>query len=242
MMVSTDAALLLAAPIIGSFLGVLIDRLPRGESVVFGRSFCRHCSTPLGPRDLAPIVSWLASRGRCRYCGGEIDPALPMIEATALAVAAFALWPTRPEPPWAGAAFGWILMTIAWIDARHGIIPNALSLSLVLSGLSAAVFWDAVSLWDRALGSAAGFGAFAIIAHVHLRLRGREGLGAGDAKLIAGIGAWLGWRDLTLVVIAATVFALLAAARDRSRRARDEATFGPALAAAAWLVWLSGGN
>ncbi|MFQ5567894.1 MAG: prepilin peptidase, partial [Paracoccaceae bacterium] len=119
--------LLVAAPFVGSFLGLLIERLPAGESVVLGRSRCGKCGAALGPRDLVPLLSWAASGGRCRHCRAALGWFHPGIEAAALGVA---LWSVLVVPgwlAWASAGLGWTLLALAVIDQRHMVLPDALN-------------------------------------------------------------------------------------------------------------------
>lgn len=234
----------LAAPFIGSFLGVLVARLPRGAPVAAGRSACDHCGHPLHFADLVPVASWLAARGRCRYCGSAVTPLYPAIELGAVLVA---IWmATIAEGPmlWIGCILGWDLLTLAIIDWRDGILPDGLTLPLIPLGLLAAVLGDPDRLWPHVLGAFAGFAAFALIRWGYRRLRGREGLGFGDVKLLAAAGAFVSWEGLPSVVLIAAMIGLgLALARSLAGRrlALDERlAFGPALCLGLWLVWLYG--
>ena len=237
-------AVIVAAPFIGSFLGVVAMRLTEGRTVVFGRSACDRCGATLGPLELVPLVSFVALRGRCRHCGAKIDPLHPLMEAGTLAIA---IWAGFVTPGWIVAAsclLGWTLMTLAAIDARTGLLPDVLTLPLVAAGLAVAFAIDRASLLGHVIGAAAGFLVFAALAEIYRRLRGRDGLGLGDAKLLAASGAWLSWSGLpTTVLFAAFIglaFVLVRRARGEALEAADRLAFGPALAAATWLVWLYG--
>ena len=134
--------LLIAAPCVGSFLGVVAARLPAGRSPLPGRSACPHCGQVLGVRDLLPLLGWLLNRGRCRHCRQAVSWAYPAIELAALAVAVWSLAVLPGWLAWAGAGLGWILLTLAVIDARHLLLPDTLSLPLVPAGLLVAwVSW-----------------------------------------------------------------------------------------------------
>ncbi|MBK8208948.1 MAG: prepilin peptidase [Rhodospirillales bacterium] len=119
--------LLVLAPFVGSFLGVLITRLPEGEPVVLSRSHCSHCRRILGVRDLIPVLSWLVAQRRCRYCGSPLGWFYPNIEVAALAVALWASTVVSGPLLWVTCVLGWLLMTLAVIDIRHMILPNALT-------------------------------------------------------------------------------------------------------------------
>lgn len=234
----------LASPFIGSFLGVVVMRLPEGRPVTGGRSVCDHCGQRLGPLDLVPIASWLALRGRCRHCGAKIS-ALPLvIELGALLVALWAASVSEDWALWAGCVLGWTLLTLAAIDFRDGILPDILTLPLILAGLAATYFLTPWQLLDSAIGAVAGFAIFALIRWLYRRLRGREGLGLGDAKLLAASGAWVTWNGLPSVVLIGAVAGLaiaLVVSRRGERLALDQSLpFGPALCLGTWLVWLYG--
>jgi len=237
-------ALLAAAPFIGSFLGVVIRRLPERRALVWARSSCESCGAVLRPGELVPLVSWMVSRGRCRHCGAAFGWSYPAIELAALALAAIALLVDDTETAWLDALLGWWLLALAWIDLRRWILPDALTLPLILAGLLAAVIFDPDALADRAFGAALGYLALRLLAWAYARLRGREGLGQGDAKLLAAAGAWLGAMALPQVILLAALSALLAAAGLRlygtPLRAQSALPFGPFLALAIWALWLFG--
>ncbi len=234
----------LASPFIGSFLGVLVARLPEGRPVVGGRSGCDHCGHPLGPLDLVPIVSWLALRGHCRHCGAKIG-ALPLvIELGAVLVALWVASVSDGLALWAGCVLGWVLLALAAIDFRDGILPDILTLPLIALGLAATYFLAPWQMLDSAIGAAAGFAIFASVRWLYRRLRGREGLGLGDAKLLAASGAWVTWTGLPSVVLIAAAaglgLALVMHLRGERLTFSQRLAFGPALCLGTWLVWLYG--
>jgi leader peptidase (prepilin peptidase)/N-methyltransferase len=236
---------ILVAPFIGSFLGVLVLRLPSGGAIVWGRSACASCDHVLGAPDLVPILSWLALRGRCRYCRAPIGWFTLAIELAATIVALWAATVSEGAMLWASCALGWVLLALAVIDFREEFLPDVLTLPLVLLGLVVNYFDDPANLIGDIIGAAAGYLAFAGIRFLYRQWRGREGLGLGDAKLLAAAGAWLSWEGLPSVVLIAAVIglamALLLALRARRNVTLDQRLpFGPALCAAFWLVWLYG--
>lgn len=236
---------LLVAPFAGSTLGVLIRRLPRGEPVALDRSRCETCRRALGVWDLVPVASFLALRGRCRHCGAAIAPAHLAIELAATAVAAWAILAAAdPARLWLSCLLGWILLALAWIDWEHMRLPDALTLPLLLLGLAAAALLDPPAMADHAAAAALGYLALRGLALGYKRVRGREGLGGGDAKLLAAAGAWTGLQALPTIVFEAALFGLILALAERWRgRALSAATalpFGPGLCAALWLTWLYG--
>lgn len=234
---------LLAAPFAGSFLLVVVRRRPDGRAIVWDRSQCESCGHRLGPLELIPIASLLAQRGRCRSCGSRIDVAHLAAELIALLIAAAAAAAGTAGPNlWAGCLLGWTLLALAWIDWEEGVLPDALTLPLVVAGLVLAWWLVPWSLTDRAIGAIAGYLGFRAVAALYRALRKREGLGQGDAKLLAASGAWLGWQALGHVVLLAALLGLGFALVTRIRgEPLDEATalpFGPALAIATFILWL----
>ena len=232
----------LAAPFIGSFLGVLILRLPAGEEVVASRSACPHCGHKLGPLELVPLLSFAALRGRCLACRKPIALFHPAVELAALAVAIWAATQAGGALIWASCILGWTLLALAWIDVESLRLPNALTLPLIPAGLAEAWLLEPEALRDRLLGAAIGYTAFRLVAIAYLRLRGRAGLGEGDAKLLAASGAWVGAGLLAPVILVAAVAGLLWALARRLRgetlHGGSKLAFGPCLALATWLVWL----
>ncbi len=236
--------MLVAAPVIGSFIGVLIRRLPEGRPIAWSRSKCEGCGVAITPRDLVPLIGWLLARGRCRHCGYPLGWFYPAVEIAALTVALIALAVDDMPRAALDCLFGWWLLTLAWIDLRQWLLPDLLTLPLIVAGLAAAAFLDPDTVLDRALGAALGYAALRAIATVYRALRRREGLGGGDAKLLGAAGAWVGATALPQVILLAALSALLAAAVLRLRgvplHAHSALPFGPFLALATWTSWLGG--
>jgi leader peptidase (prepilin peptidase)/N-methyltransferase len=232
----------LVSPFIGSFLGVLIQRLPDGDDVVAARSHCKACHRTLGPADLIPIVSYLAMRGRCRHCGAPIGRFHLLVELAAFFIAIWAATADDGLRLWADCVLGWTLLALALIDARHMILPDILTLPLVLAGLGFAWFLEPDRIVDHAAGAAIGWLLFWAVSRLYRLLRGRDGLGEGDAKLLAASGAWVTWAGLGPVMLAAALTGLGVALVGWLRGGKATATtaipFGPPLAFATWLVWL----
>ncbi len=237
-------SLIVASPFIGSFLGVVAIRLTQGRTVLFGRSACDACGATLGVLELVPLAGFAALRGRCRHCGARIDPLHVAMELGALAVAVWAAFMTSGWILVASCTLGWTLLTLAAIDWRTGLLPDVLTLPLAVAGLGVTFAIDRAALLDHAVGGVAGFAIFWALAEIYRRLRGRDGLGLGDAKLLAAAGAWLSWSALPTVILFAAFLGLALAlarrARGQALAATDRLAFGPALAAAIWLVWLYG--
>jgi leader peptidase (prepilin peptidase) / N-methyltransferase len=235
---------ILFAPFIGSFIGTLAMRLPAATALVLDRSRCDHCGHTLGPLDLVPMLSWAAARGRCRHCQAAVSVFHPAIELAALGVAVWAALTVPEDELWLSCVLGWGLLALAVIDYRDYLLPDAITLPLVALGLGAAYLDDPTSVLAHGIGAVAGFLVFLVIALAYRRLRGREGLGFGDAKLLAAAGAWVGWQGLPSVVLlgATASFALLLLLGLRGMAVRFDARlpFGPGLCLGLWLVWLYG--
>lgn len=159
-----------------------------------------------------------------------------------------ALWAAREIAPapllWASCGYGWILLTLGIIDARHFLLPDALTLPLMALGLAVAGIIEPDRLPDHIIGAIGGFAIFALIARFYRVWRGREGLGGGDTKLLGAIGAWVSWTGLPSVVLLAALLALavMLALTLAGRRIGplERIPFGSFLALAGWLVWLYG--
>ncbi len=239
------AALLggLAGLIFGSFIAALTLRWPAGRSIAAGRSNCDSCGQTLGARDLVPVLSFLALRGRCRHCGAAIAPRHLWVELVAGGIGALALALHPDVSGIAGAVFGWGLLALAILDVDHFWLPDRITVPLGLAGLAAG-FWFDPLLLDRAIGAAAGFASLAAIAFAYKAMTGRTGLGGGDPKLLGAIGAWLGWTALPMVLLLAASLGLALAGLDRLRgrpvTGQTRVPLGALLAGAAWPLWVAG--
>ena len=240
-MIEPVAALIggLAGAILGSFLATLILRWPQGRSVMRGRSACDGCRRTLSARDLIPLVSAMMQRGRCRSCGAAIDPLHGRVEAGCAVIGALALgaMPNLGGIGW--AVFGWLLLTLAVLDWRHFWLPDALTLPLAFLGFTIGLWATDVTLVDRAIGAAAGYGALLAIALGYRAVRGRDGLGLGDAKLLGALGAWMGWQALPFILLIASVTGLLVMlVTGRAKEAGARVPLGTFLALAAVPAWI----
>jgi leader peptidase (prepilin peptidase)/N-methyltransferase len=234
--------LALLGAVVGSFLATVVVRWPEGRSIADGRSTCDACGRSLRAAELVPLLSALASRGRCRTCGARINPVHPAIEAACLLVGLSAGLVAPPAQAAAGAAFGWLLVTLAALDWRHFWLPDRLTAPLALLGVVAGAAGLAPELRDRLIGGAGGFALLWLVAAGYRAWRGRDGMGGGDPKLFGAIGLWLGWRLLPAVLVLAGIIGLgvvlLQRLRGRPIAADAALPFGTLLAAAAYPAWL----
>ena len=235
---------LAAAPFIGSFLSVLVVRLPKGEDIVSARSHCRCCNRILTPIELVPVVSWLAQNGKCRGCGAKVDTLYPIMEVAAVAVVLCALPIVGRELLWITAVLGWMLIALIAMDLREFILSDALTLPLVAIGLAVAWWLEPASVHLHVLGAALGFVLMFGANWTYNAFRGRDGLGQGDAKLMAAAGAWVGVEGVGTVLLYAAVIGLALAMAQRVAGKQIDATtpipFGVGIASGLWLVWLGG--
>lgn len=233
-----------AAPLIGSFLGVVVARARTPRSILFGRSACPACGRRLGPGDLVPLVSWLALRGRCRQCGAGISAFYPAMELAALGVALWSAALASGWWVWISCLLGWTLLSLAVIDWRYFLLPDFLTLPLLAAGLLVAAALEPLALPARAIGAAAGLLFVVLVRQAYWMLRRREGIGLGDAKLLAAAGAWISWEGLPSALLVATfaalAIALLRYVRRGSISATDRVPFGAFLCLGTWIVWLYG--
>lgn len=234
--------LLLLSPFVGSFLGVLAKRSE--HTALMGRSHCDSCGHVLPWYDLIPILSWVLLRRRCRWCRAPLAWYYIVVELAAIAVVLWAASVATGGRLIVDAVLGWLLLLLGITDWNTQRLPNVLTYSVIVFGLTTASFLDRPSLLDHAVGAALGFGAFLLVALIHHRLRGHAGLGMGDAKLLAGLGAFVTWRGLPSVIFLGALLGLLFVAGrallGKFPMLRERIPFGPFLALAGWIVWLYG--
>ena len=225
--------------VFGSFIATLVLRWPSDRSVL-GRSQCDGCGRPLGARDLVPLLSAMLMRGRCRRCGAPIDPFHGRVELASGLIGTGALALMPGVTGWLWALFGWLLLPLALLDARHFWLPDRLSALLAIAGLLFAGPLLDTTLGDRWIGALAGGGSLALAAWSYRRWRGMEGMGGGDPKLVAAIGAWLGWQALPLMLLLASLggigWALAAQRKGDPPLAEQRVPFGVFACAAAFAA------
>ena len=226
--------------VVGSFVALVSLRWPAGRPIVLARSACDSCGAVLGAAELVPLISFAVQNGRCRQCESRIAWRHPAVEAAASAIGvASALL-----LPWPGAivvaGLGWTLLLLALLDAEHFWLPSVVTWPLTAAGLAVTAWLRPEALTDAAIGAVAGYAALALIAIGYKFLRGRDGLGGGDAKLFAAVGAWLGWQWLPAVMLGAAVggIAFAAVRWRRDVTATTRLPLGVFLAAACWPVAL----
>jgi leader peptidase (prepilin peptidase)/N-methyltransferase len=238
------AVLAVFGAVIGSFLNVVIHRLPRGLSLVRPRSRCPQCGCSIAPYDNIPLLSYLILRGRCRGCGVRIPSRYPLVEllTAALFVSCGLLF---DEPAALGLAlvFTAAMIAVVFIDLEHMIIPNSITLPGVIVGLAAALLGVSIEPVRALAGIVVGGGGLYAVAFGYRVLTGRDGLGGGDVKLLAMVGAFLGPAGAFLTILlgslAGSIFALAWVGLGRAGR-RSELPFGTFLAPGAVVVLFYG--
>ncbi len=254
--------------VLGSFLNVVIHRLPRmlerewreqcrdlcgrpngpGDEAPFNlmvpRSRCPDCGHPISALENIPVLSYLVLRGRCSACGTHISARYPLIELLTAVLSAAVAW--RFGPTWqtvAALALTWALISLSMIDLEHQILPDNITLPFLWLGLALSLFGLFTDTRSSIIGALAGYLSLWAVYKLFKAATGKEGMGYGDFKLLALLGAWLGWRSVPLIILlssvvgAGTGIAMLAGGRHTRSQ---PIPFGPYLAAAGWLALLFG--
>ncbi|MBS1819210.1 MAG: prepilin peptidase [Acidobacteria bacterium] len=186
--------------LIGSFLNVCIYRIPRGTSVVWPASSCESCHRQISWYENLPIVSWLALRGRCRTCHTPLSISHPIVEGITAVMFGAATWYYGPSPALAAQLiFGCALIVLFAIDLEHHLLPNVITIPGIAVGFAFS-FVTGPGWVGSLVGALLGGGSLWLIAEAYYRVRHEEGLGMGDVKMLAMIGAFVGWK-LTLVTL-----------------------------------------
>jgi leader peptidase (prepilin peptidase)/N-methyltransferase len=231
---------------LGSFLNVCIYRVPLQKSIVHPPSSCPCCGERIRFYDNIPVVSYLLLLGRCRHCHHPISPQYPLVEATTglLSLALFVKMGASLEYV-LFMLFGASLIVIAFIDLQHKIIPDVLSIPGIILGLAFSLIPSSSLSWiDSLIGILGGGGFLLLVALAFEKLTGRQGMGMGDVKMLAMIGAWMGWRALLFIVLLSSLTGsliggiLLLLSR---QGVRTKIPFGPFLALGT-LIYLFFGN
>jgi leader peptidase (prepilin peptidase)/N-methyltransferase len=191
--------------IVGSYLNVVIHRLPNEQSTVTPRSRCPHCGAPIRARDNLPLVSWLLLRGKCRDCGAPISIRYPLVEALTAALFALAIWRFGPSVSAVVAAlFAAMLVALAGIDLEHFLLPDRITLPGIALGLAAQPFVVWGSLLSALRGALLGAGILLALSGLWKLWRNVDGMGLGDVKMLAMIGAFLGLAGVLVTLVAAS--------------------------------------
>jgi leader peptidase (prepilin peptidase)/N-methyltransferase len=230
--------LALFGAIVGSFVGAAVLRMSAGRGIVMGRSSCDSCDVALGPAELIPILSYVWQGGRCRHCSVPIAIDQPIAEIACTLVGALAAVSTDDL---AGAVvlalFGWTLVALALLDVRHHWLPDVLTLPLVITGVVLAFAMPDSRPIERIAGAGVGYVLLESLRWLYRSIRHRDGLGGGDPKLLAAIGAWLGIEALPWVILIAGLLGIgvvtLRRVRGDEISRYDRLPLGTLLAAAA---------
>lgn len=254
--------------LVGSFLNVVILRLPERMAAGWRReardvleleaddtplppgivrepSHCPHCKHPLSAADNIPLFGWLLLRGRCRYCKAGISIQYPLVELLSGILSAIIVW--KFGPTWmalAGLVFTWALIALSGIDFRTQLLPDQITLPLLWLGLLLSLLPMFVAAPAAIIGAAIGYLSLWSVYWLFKLITGKEGMGYGDFKLLAALGAWMGPVSLLpIILLSSLIGALVGGTLIALRRHQREVPmpFGPFIAAAGW-VWLVAGD
>ena len=221
---------------VGSFLNVVIHRVPRGQSIVSPPSACPKCERRIRPWENLPLISWLALRGRCAGCGTSISWRYPLVELLGALLALGCLW--RFGPTFEALAFFALLaamLAIAFIDWEFMIIPDPISLGFLALGLALSPF-TGPGILPALVGALVGGGLLLMVGVVWKKMRGIDAMGGGDIKLMAAVGAFLGAIEVLLVIFVGAFLGALVGAIVLRRTGQAKIAFGTFLAAATVIV------
>jgi leader peptidase (prepilin peptidase)/N-methyltransferase len=233
---------------------VLSTAAPRSDepfNLVVPHSACPACNAPIKAWQNVPVFSWLALRGRCAACGVRISLRYPLVELTSGLLSAWVAWHFGFEvTAFCALLVTWTLIALTGIDIDHQLLPDTLTLPLMWLGLLAAVAFGPVaglslpvSGTDAIIGASAGYMSLWVVYQVFRLVTGKEGMGYGDFKLFAALGAWLGWKVLPLIILLSAATGAVLGILMIVLRGRDRAAplpFGPYLAAAGWIAMMYG--
>jgi leader peptidase (prepilin peptidase) / N-methyltransferase len=225
-------------------LGAAIEPLPPG--VVRESSHCPHCKHPLSALDNIPVLSWLLLRGRCRYCQAPISIQYPLVELLTAVLSGIIVW--KFGPTWtsvAGLFLTWALVALSGIDFRTQLLPDQITLPLLWAGLLLSLSHLSITPEQAILGAAIGYLSLWSVYWLFKLLTGKEGMGFGDFKLLAALGAWMGPGALLPVIllsslVGALIGGMLIALRKHGREV--PMPFGPFIAMAGWIWFVAGGE
>lgn len=253
---------------VGSFLNVVIARLPvimerewrtqcaeldaaePGEeeperfNLMVPRSRCPHCGHGITALENIPVLSYLVLRGRCSSCGAGISPRYPIIEILGALLAVSVAWRFGFGLQAAAAVvLTWALISLSFIDIDHQLLPDSITLPLLWLGITLNLFGVFTTLEASVIGAMAGYLVLWSIYHLFKLLTGKEGMGYGDFKLLAVLGAWMGWQALPVIVLLSSVVGAVVGIALMALRGHDRNVpipFGPYIALAGWIALLWG--
>jgi leader peptidase (prepilin peptidase) / N-methyltransferase len=228
-----------------------VQAVPEPLTLSTPRSACPACKAPIKAWQNIPVVSWLLLRGRCASCRTKISVRYPMVELATGLLSAWVAWHFGFGAPAAcGLLVTWSLIALTGIDIDHQLLPDGITLPLMWAGLLAAVIVGPVagspipvSAHDAIVGAVSGYVSLWLVFHAFRLITGKEGMGYGDFKLFAALGAWLGWKLLPLVILLSAATGAILGILMIVLRGRDRSApmpFGPYLAAAGWLAMMYG--
>lgn len=222
---------------IGSFLNVLIYRIPAGQSIVFPSSRCPKCAKSIRFYDNVPIISYLVLRGRCRDCHEKISLRYPFVEAITALLSMFLFLKFGLSAHYLFSfAFTCALIVITFIDLDHQIIPDVITLPGIPIFFLTAIFFMGIPFIEALLGILIGGGCLFAIAFLYEIITKREGMGGGDIKLLAMLGAFLGWKSLFFILFVSSLLGAIVGISVMIGRGKDmkyAVPFGPFLSIAA---------
>jgi leader peptidase (prepilin peptidase) / N-methyltransferase len=231
---------------VGSFLNVCIFRLPKEESIIWPGSHCPHCKKPIKFYDNMPLISYILLGGKCRYCKGGISPQYPLVEGITALSSLFLYVKFGPSVDYfiyfiLVAA----LIVITVIDLYHQIIPDVISLPGIGVGLLASLINPHITFLDSLIGVLLGGGSLFLVATLYQWLFKREGMGGGDVKLLAMIGAFLGWKAVILTILLSSLIGSITGILIMILKGKDfkyAIPFGPFLSLGAVIALFWGEN
>lgn len=260
------ASIFILGLLVGSFLNVVIHRLPlmmqrewaqqcqdlignsspETEPLTLSkpRSRCPHCGHAITALENIPVISYLVLRGRCKQCQAPISKRYPLIELFTAILSAIVAWYFGFEPAVCGALLlTWALVALTFIDADHQLLPDSITLPLLWLGLIFNLFEVYTDINSAVIGAIAGYLALWLVYHGFRLVTGKEGMGYGDFKLLAALGAWMGWQALPMIILLSSLVGAIVGISLillKQQHRDNPIPFGPYLAAAGWLALVCG--
>lgn len=205
-------------------------------------SSCTSCETPIKPWHNIPVIGWLMLRGRCAACGAPISMQYPLVEAIGGIMAGIVAYILGPGvEAIAAMAFSWALLTLSVIDLREQLLPDLITIPLMWVGLLLSLFGVFVEVHSALIGAISGYMSLWLIYWIFRLATGKEGLGYGDFKIFAALGAWMGWQALPVIIVMSSVVGAVLGLTLLStglQKRGQRMPFGPFLATAGWITLL----